>query len=135
MNLSAPFIRRPRGTSLLAAGLFLAGLTAYFALPVAPLPNVDFPTIFVSAFLPGVDPETAATSLAAPLERKIGQIPGVIEMTSSTTLGGAGITVQFDLNRDIDGAARDVQAALSSKASIRRNACSYFSSVTSSASW
>jgi len=112
MNLSAPFIRRPRGTSLLAAGLFLAGLTAYFALPVAPLPNVDFPTIFVSASLPGVDPETAATSLAAPLERRIGQIPGVIEMTSSSTLGGASITVQFDLNRDIDGAARDVQAAI-----------------------
>jgi len=112
MNFSAPFIRRPRGTSLLAAGLFLAGLTAYFALPVAPLPNVDFPTIFVSASLPGVDPETAATSLAAPLERRIGQIPGVIEMTSSSTLGGASITVQFDLNRDIDGAARDVQAAI-----------------------
>ena len=112
MNLSDPFIRRPRGTSLLAAGLFLAGMTAYFALPVAPLPNVDFPTIFVSASLPGVDPETAATSLAAPLERRLGQIPRVIEMTSSSTLGGANITVQFDLDRDIDGAARDVQAAI-----------------------
>ena len=116
MNLSAPFIRRPRGTSILAAGLLFTGLTAYFALPVAPLPNVDFPTIFVSASLPGVDPETAATSLAAPLERRIGQIPGVIEMTSSSTLGGANITVQFDLERDIDGAARDVQAAINAAA-------------------
>jgi hydrophobe/amphiphile efflux-1 (HAE1) family protein len=112
MNFSAPFIRRPIGTSLLSVGLFLAGLTAYFALPVAPLPNVDFPTISVSASLPGVDPETAATSLAAPLERRIGQIPGVTEMTSSSTLGGASITIQFDLNRDIEGAARDVQAAI-----------------------
>ena len=116
MNLSAPFIRRPRGTSLLAAGLFLAGMTAYFALPVAPLPNVDFPTISVSASLPGVAPETAATSLAAPLEKKLGQIPGVIEMTSSSTLGGANITVQFDLERNIDGAAHDVQAAINAAA-------------------
>jgi hydrophobe/amphiphile efflux-1 (HAE1) family protein len=116
MNLSVPLITRSRGTSLLAAGLFLAGMTAYFALPVAPLPNVDFPTIFVSASLPGVDPETAATSLAAPLERRLGQIPGVLEMTSSSTLGGATITVQFDLNRDIDGAARDVQAAINAAA-------------------
>lgn len=112
MNISAPFIRRPRGTSLLALGLLLLGMTAYFFLPIAPLPNVDFPTINVSASLPGVDPETAATSLAAPLERHLGQIPGVIEMTSSSTLGGTSITLQFDLNRNIDGAARDVQAAI-----------------------
>jgi hydrophobe/amphiphile efflux-1 (HAE1) family protein len=116
MNFSAPFIRRPRGTSLLAAGLFLAGMTAYFALPVAPLPNVDFPTIYVSVYLPGVDPQTAATSLAAPLEKKIGQIPGVIEMTSSSMPGSASVTVQFDLSRDIDGAARDVQAAINAAA-------------------
>jgi multidrug efflux pump len=116
MNLSEPFIRRPKGTVLLAAGVFLAGVTAYFSLPVAPLPNVDFPTILVSASLPGVDPETAATSLAAPLERRLGQIPGVVEMTSSSTLGGASITVQFNLDRSIDGAARDVQAAINAAA-------------------
>ncbi len=116
MNISAPFIRRPRGTSLLALGLLLLGGTAYFFLPIAPLPNVDFPTISVNASLPGVDPETAATSLAAPLERRLGQIPGVIEMTSSSTLGGSSITVQFDLDRNIDGAARDVQAAINAAA-------------------
>lgn len=116
MNISAPFIRRPRGTILLAVGLFLAGMTAYFALPVAPLPNVDFPTIFVNASLPGIDPKTAATSLAAPLERRLGEIPGLMEMTSSSSLGGANITVQFDLARDIDGAARDVQAAINAAA-------------------
>ena len=116
MNISAPFINRPRGTSLLAAGVLLMGVIAYFSLPIAPLPNVDFPTIIVNAFLPGVDPETAATSLAAPLERRLGQIPGVIEMTSSSTLGGTSITVQFDLDRNIDGAARDVQAAINASA-------------------
>ena len=116
MNIPAPFIRRPRGTSLLALGLLIAGVAAYFSLPIAPLPNVDFPTISVNASLPGVDPETAATSLAAPLERRLGQIPGVIEMTSSITLGGSSITVQFDLNRNINGAARDVQAAINAAA-------------------
>ena len=116
MNLSAPFIKRPRGTSLLALGLLLAGMCAYFYLPIAPLPNVDFPTITVNASLPGVDPQTAATSLAAPLEKRLGQIPGVIEMTSSSTLGGSTITVQFDLDRNIDGAARDVQAAINASA-------------------
>ena len=116
MNIPAPFIRRPRGTSLLALGLLIAGVAAYFSLPIAPLPNVDFPTISVNASLPGVDPETAATSLAAPLERRLGQIPGVIEMTSSSTLGGSSITVQFDLNRNINGAARDVQAAINAAA-------------------
>jgi len=116
MNVSAPFIHRPRGTSLLAVGLLLLGVSAYFCLPIAPLPNVDFPTILVNASLPGVDPETAATSLAAPLERRLGEIPGVIEMTSSSTLGGSAITVQFDLGRNIDGAARDVQAAINAAA-------------------
>ena len=100
----------------MALGLLLLGGTAYFFLPIAPLPNVDFPTISVNASLPGVDPETAATSLAAPLERRLGQIPGVIEMTSSSTLGGSSITVQFDLDRNIDGAARDVQAAINAAA-------------------
>jgi len=116
MNVSAPFISRPRGTSLLALGLLLSGIIAYFFLPVAPLPNVDFPTIQVNASLPGVDPLTAATSLAAPLEKRLGQIPGVIEMTSASTLGGSSITIQFDLDRSIDGAAHDVQAAINAAA-------------------
>ena len=116
MNIPAPFIRRPRGTSLLALGLLIAGVAAYFSLPIAPLPNVDFPTISVNASLPGVDPETAATSLAAPLERRLGPIPGVMDMTSSSTRGGSSITVQFDLNRNINGAARDVQAAINAAA-------------------
>ena len=112
MSVSEPFIRRPVGTSLLAIGLLLLGMVAYRFLPIAPLPQVDFPTIQVSAALPGVDPETAATSLAAPLERRFAQIAGASEITSSSTLGGANITIQFDLNRDINGAARDVQAAI-----------------------
>jgi hydrophobe/amphiphile efflux-1 (HAE1) family protein len=116
MNISSPFIMRPKGTSLLALGLLLLGIAAYFSLPVAPLPNVDFPTISVNASLPGVDPQTASTSLAAPLEKRLGQIPGVIEMTSSSTLGGSSITVQFDLSRSIDGAAHDVQAAINAAA-------------------
>jgi hydrophobe/amphiphile efflux-1 (HAE1) family protein len=116
MNISEPFIMRPKGTSLLALGVLLLGIAAYFALPIAPLPNVDFPTIMVNASLPGVDPQTAATSLAAPLEKRLGQIPGVIEMTSSSTLGGSTITVQFDLSRSVDGAAHDVQAAINAAA-------------------
>jgi len=116
MNISAPFIRRPIGTSLLAIGLFLLGATAYFFLPIAPLPRVDFPTIGVNASLPGIDPETAASSLAAPLERRLGQIAGVTEMTSVSSLGGSSITVQFDLNRNVDDAARDVQAAINAAA-------------------
>jgi hydrophobe/amphiphile efflux-1 (HAE1) family protein len=116
MNVSAPFIRRPVGTSLLAFGLLLLGATAYFFLPVAPLPQVDFPTIGVSASLPGVDPATAASSLAAPLERRLGQIAGVTEMTSVSSLGGTNITVQFDLSRNVDDAARDVQAAINAAA-------------------
>jgi hydrophobe/amphiphile efflux-1 (HAE1) family protein len=112
MNISEPFIRRPVGTSLLAAGVLLLGALAYYFLPVAPLPNVDFPTISVSAQEPGVDPQTAASSLAAPLERRFAQIAGVSEITSVSSLGGSSITIQFDLNRDINGAARDVQSAI-----------------------
>jgi multidrug efflux pump subunit AcrB len=112
MNISEPFIRRPIATSLLAAGLMLAGLVAYRFLPVAPLPQVDFPTINVSVTYPGADPVTAATSLAAPLERMFANIAGVNEITSVSQLNGARITLQFDLKRDINGAARDVQAAI-----------------------
>jgi hydrophobe/amphiphile efflux-1 (HAE1) family protein len=112
MSISEPFIRRPIATSLLAAGVMLFGFVAYRFLPVAPLPKVDFPTIFVTATLPGVDPITAATSLAAPLERRFANIAGVSEMTSTSSLGASTIVLQFDLNRDIEGAARDVQAAI-----------------------
>src|SRR5580704_1226997 len=112
MNISAPFIRRPVGTSLLTAALALAGLAAYFHLPVAPLPQVDFPTITVGASLPGASPEIMASSVAAPLELQLGHIAGITEMTSSSTLGTTSITLQFDLNRDINGAARDVEAAI-----------------------
>ena len=112
MNISEPFIRRPVGTSLLAAGVLLLGAVAYHFLPVAPLPKVDFPTISVSAQQPGVDPATAASSLAAPLERRFAEIAGVSEITSVSGLGGSNITIQFDLDRDINGAARDVQSAI-----------------------
>src|SRR4030095_13330131 len=111
MNISEPFIRRPVGTSLLAAGVLMLGAVAYYFLPVAPLPKVDFPTISVAVQEPGVDPQTAASSLAAPLERRFAQIAGVSEITSVSSLGGSSITIQFDLNRDINGAARDVQSA------------------------
>ncbi len=111
-----PFVSRPRSMLLLGVGLFLLGMTAYFSLPIAPLPDVEFPTITVNAYLPGIDPETAATSLAAPLERRLGQIAGLEEMTSSSTLGGAAIALQFDLKRNIDSAARDVQAAINAAA-------------------
>jgi len=112
MNLSAPFIHRPIATTLLAAGLALFGVLAFNLLPVAPLPEVDFPTISVSASLPGADPTTVASSVATPLERQFGQIAGVTQMTSASSLGSTRITLQFDLSRDIDGAARDVQAAI-----------------------
>jgi hydrophobe/amphiphile efflux-1 (HAE1) family protein len=117
MNVSEPFIRRPVGTSLLAAGLFLMGIVAYRFLPVAPIPRVDFPMISVSASLPGADPETVASSLAAPLERRLAQIADITEITSVSTLGGCSVTIQFGLDRNIDGAARDVQAAISAAAS------------------
>jgi hydrophobe/amphiphile efflux-1 (HAE1) family protein len=116
VSISEPFIRRPAGTSLLAAGLFLAGVIAYHFLPVAPIPRVDFPMISVSANLPGADPATVASTLAAPLEKRLGQISGVSEITSVSTLGGAAITIQFNLDRNVDGAARDVQAAINASA-------------------
>lgn len=112
MNISAPFIRRPVATTLLTIGLVLAGIIAYRLLPVSPLPQVDFPTISVSAGLPGADPETMSTSVAAPLERQFGRIAGITEMTSTSYRGSTSITMQFDINRNIDGAARDVQAAI-----------------------
>ncbi|MDA8428896.1 MAG: efflux RND transporter permease subunit, partial [Geobacteraceae bacterium] len=112
MNISAIFIRRPVATTLLTLGLLLAGIIAFRLLPVSPLPQVDFPTISVSASLPGADPQTMSTSVAAPLERQFGRIAGVSEMTSVSNRGSTSITLQFDLNRDINGAARDVQAAI-----------------------
>ena len=112
MNFSHPFIRRPVGTALLAIGLFLAGMVAYGFLPVSSMPTIEFPTIRVSASRPGADPAIVASTLAAPLERRLGEIPGVVELTSRSSLGSTNITIQFDLNRNIDGAARDVQAAL-----------------------
>ena len=117
MNISEPFVRRPIATSLLAIGLMLVGAVAYRFLPVAPLPQVDFPSINVSATYSGVDPETAATSLAAPLERRFANIAGVNEITSVSQLNGTRITLQFDLSRDINGAARDVQAAINAASS------------------
>lgn len=110
MNPSALFIQRPVATTLLTIGLALAGTVAFLQLPVAPLPQVDFPTISVSAGLPGASPETMAATVAAPLERSLGRIAGITEMTSASSLGSTTITLQFDLNRDIDGAARDVQS-------------------------
>ncbi|MGO8908713.1 MAG: efflux RND transporter permease subunit [Bradyrhizobium sp.] len=112
MGPSTPFIRRPIGTTLLTFGLAAAGAVAFFKLPVSPLPQVDFPTISVRATLPGGSPEDVATTVASPLERHLGQIADVTEMTSSSTVGGTRITLQFGLNRDINGAARDVQAAI-----------------------
>jgi hydrophobe/amphiphile efflux-1 (HAE1) family protein len=112
MNLSAPFIRRPVATSLLAIGLLLSGIAAFRFMPVAAIPRVDYPVISVSASLPGADPATVASSLATPLERRLGQIAGVTEMTSVSTLGGCNISLQFELDRKIDAAAHDVQAAI-----------------------
>jgi HAE1 family hydrophobic/amphiphilic exporter-1 len=111
-SISAPFIRYPIATSLLMAGILFVGLVAYPLLPVAPLPQVDFPTIQVTANLPGASPETMASSVAQPLERQFAQIPGIAQMTSTSYLGTASVTIQFDLNRSIDGAANDVQAAI-----------------------
>ena len=111
-GVSAPFIHRPVATTLLMVAILLVGLVAFPSLPVAPLPQIDFPTISVSASLPGASPETMATSVAQPLERQIAQIPGVTQMTSTSSLGATGITVQFDLDRNIDAAANDIQAAI-----------------------
>jgi hydrophobe/amphiphile efflux-1 (HAE1) family protein len=116
MSFSELFIRRPIGTTLLAIGLLLAGVVAYGFLPVASMPSIEFPTIRVSASRPGADPAVMAATMAAPLERRLGEIPGVTEITSSSSLGSSRITIQFDLDRSIDGAARDVQAALNAAA-------------------
>src|ERR1700745_2749947 len=112
MNLSEPFIRRPVGTTLITIGIAFAGAVAYSVLPFSPLPQVDFPTISVSASLPGGSAEIMASSVATPLERQLGHIAGVTEMTSSSSLGSTRITLQLDLSRNIDVPARDVQAAI-----------------------
>src|SRR5205085_2043996 len=112
MNISAPFIRRPVATSLLTIGLLLAGILAYTRLPVAPLPQVEYPVVQVSAGLPGASPETMASAVATPLERQFSRIAGVNQMTSTSSLGSTNVTLQFDLSRNIDAAARDVQAAI-----------------------
>jgi multidrug efflux pump len=126
VSISTPFIRRPVATTLLTCGLAAAGVIAFFQLPVSPLPQVDYPTISVRASLPGASPQVVATTVATPLERHLGQIADVSEMTSSSSVGGTRITLQFGLNRDIDGAARDVQAAINAArvdlpASLRSN--------------
>ncbi|MDL2216477.1 efflux RND transporter permease subunit [Desulfovibrio sp. OttesenSCG-928-M14] len=118
MNISAPFISRPVGTTLLTLALALVGLVAYALLPVSPLPQVDFATIRVSARLPGASPETMAATVATPLERSLGRIAGISEMTSTSSQGSTSISIQFDLSRDIDGAARDVQAAINAARAI-----------------
>src|SRR5271155_1868689 len=112
MNISAPFIRRPVATTLLTVAIALAGVIGYTVLPVSPLPQVDFPTISVQASLPGASAQIMASSVATPLERQFGHIAAVTEMTSASQLGSTSITLQFDLNRNIDAAARDVQAAI-----------------------
>src|SRR6201992_1930751 len=112
MNVSAPFIARPVATTLLTVGIALAGFFAFFQLPVSPLPQVDFPTISVQALLPGASPDTVATSVAAPLERHLGQIADATEMPSASSVGQVRIVLQFGLSRDINGAARDVQVAI-----------------------
>src|SRR6202166_1640831 len=112
MNISAPFIRRPVATSLLSMGLFLLGALAFPFLPLATVPEVEYPTITVFANLPGASPETMASAVATPLERMFGRIAGITQMTSNSQLGSTNITMQFDLDRNIDGAGRDVQAAI-----------------------
>ncbi|WP_022982278.1 efflux RND transporter permease subunit [Ideonella sp. B508-1] len=118
MNLSRPFIDRPVATTLLTLGIALAGILAYFQLPTAPLPQVEFPTVSVTASLPGASPDTMAATVATPLERALGSIAGVSEITSTSTLGSTRVTLQFDLDRDIDGAARDVQAGINAARSL-----------------
>ncbi len=112
MNISAPFIHRPVAATLLTVAVALAGAVAFTVLPVSPLPEVDFPTISVNAGLPGASANIMASSVATPLERQFGHIAGVTEMTSANSLGSTSISIQFDLSRDIDGAARDVEAAI-----------------------
>ena len=112
MNFAALFIRRRIATTLLALGLGMAGMVAYTLLPVSPFPNIDIPTIVVNASMPGASPEIMASSVATPLERHLGTIAGVDEMTSRSNVNSTQIVLQFDINRDINGAARDVQAAI-----------------------
>src|SRR5512137_1638939 len=112
MNITEIFIRRPVMTTLLMLGILIFGVVGYRTLPVSDLPNVDFPTIQVSANLPGASPEMMAASVATPLERQFSTIPGIDSMTSSSSLGSTSVTLQFSLDRDIDGAAQDVQAAI-----------------------
>src|SRR5277367_2926293 len=112
MNISGPFIRRPVATTLLTIAVAIAGAIGFTVLPVSPLPQVDFPTISVQAGLPGASAQIMASSVATPLERQFGHIAGVSEMTSSSSLGSTNITLQFDLSRDINGAARDVEASI-----------------------
>src|ERR1700733_2584158 len=112
ISISEPFIRRPVGTTLLAIGLFLIGAVAYEFLPVASVPNVDFPSIRVSASRPGADPSVMAATVAAPLERRLGEISGIDQITSTSSLGSTSIQLQFSIGRDIDRAARDVEAAI-----------------------
>ncbi len=116
MSMSTPFIRRPVATALLTIGIFLVGLVAFPLLPVAPLPQVEFPTIQVSARLPGASPETMASSVATPLENQLALIPGITQMSSASGLGSVSITIQFDLNVNIDSAAQEVQSAISAAA-------------------
>ena len=124
MSISEPFIRKPVATTLLTIALALAGVIAFRLLPVAPLPQVEFPTIQVQASLPGASPETMASSVATPLERQFGRIAGLTELTSTSYLGATSIVLQFDLNRNIDAAARDVQAAINAarRATARESA-------------
>src|SRR5690242_14916785 len=117
MSVSSPFIKRPIATSLLGIAVMLGGLLGYLWLPVSALPQVDFPTIQVTTQLPGASPDTIASLVTAPLERQFGQIPSLTTMTSSSSYGISQITLQFDLNRDIDGAAQDVQAAINAAGS------------------
>src|SRR5487761_281756 len=112
MNISAPFIRRPVATTLLTVALLLSGALAYRLLAVSPLPDVVYPVIFVSAQLPGASPDTMASAVATPLERMFGRVAGITQMTSMSQLGSTFVVLVFDLSRDIDGAARDVQAAI-----------------------
>ncbi len=118
MNISEVFIRRPIGTSLLMSGILVFGIVGYELLPVAALPTVDFPTIQVTATLPGASPDTMAASVATPLEQQFAAIPGLAQMTSTSGLGNTSITLQFDLNRNIDGAAGDVQTAINAASGL-----------------
>jgi len=120
MNVSAPFIRRPVATTLLTVAIAIAGGIAFQVLPVSPLPQVDFPTININAGLPGASAEIMASSVATPLERQLGHVAGVTEMTSASSLGSTNITIQFDLSRNIDGAARDVEAAINAARTFPR---------------